>query len=219
MKKTNLKKFKKSLGTGQEIRHFIALKDDLLISRDYSPIVSYEIIGGKKHKRGDILSFVKGLRLSARLIYILRKKLSDFHVDINWGHIQDDGKRLCSPECDIIIHKGGISDTWNGDNDHRPVMDFHFIQRDSVKAVISCKSMIDSIDDDFALVVRKEFKINNLFIFAEAAQSSHYMKLKASAKKSGYKGLWTLYNVGKNDEIIADENEYLNFLSTIKGCL
>jgi len=219
MKKSNSKIFKKSLGTGQEIRHFVALKDDLIISRDYSPIVSYVIIDGKKHKRGDILPFVKGLRLSARLIYILRKKLSDFDVDINWGHIQDDGKRLCSPECDIIIHKGGISDTWNGDNDKRPVMDFHFIQRKSVKAVISCKSMIDSIDDDFARVVTKEFNINNLFIFAEAAQLSHYTKLKATAKKSGYKGLWTLYNIGKKDEIIADENEYLNFLSTIKGCL
>src|SRR5277367_2516882 len=146
MKIRQKKRFQKLLGQGQEIAKFAALREELLTARDCPPQITIVQSNGKRRKRGDILPFDRGLRLSARLIYILREKLRDYDVEVNWGHVQDDKQRLCSPECDIIIHKGGMSDRWNGHhNNNSSVMDFWFIQRDCVKAIISCKSMFASV--------------------------------------------------------------------------
>src|SRR5438552_2708552 len=93
---------------------------------------------------GDILGFVKGLRLSARVIYFLRERLSPTGLEVNWGHLIDANEQSCSPECDVVIHTKGHMRKWNGSD--RPVMDFKFIEATSVRAVVSCKSLLKSID-------------------------------------------------------------------------
>src|SRR2546430_3267930 len=62
---------------------------------------------------GDILGFVKGLRLSAGVIYFLKQRLSGLSVDVSWGHLLDEQERSCSPECDVIVHNGYLLQ-WNG---------------------------------------------------------------------------------------------------------
>src|ERR1035438_5528865 len=96
-------KIPKDLGNGQDIAKFLALKEELWTTREYAPKVRRVMRGGKVKRIGDILGLVRGLRLSARLIYILRQKLHGQHIEINWGHVLDDKRRMCSPECDIII--------------------------------------------------------------------------------------------------------------------
>ena len=39
-----------------------------------------------------VLPFVKGLRLSARLIYILRAHLSRTGLEVDWGHLLNEDK-------------------------------------------------------------------------------------------------------------------------------
>ena len=206
----------KNLGTGQDISKFIALKDELWTTREYAPKVRRVVRRGKVKVMGDILGFVRGLRLSARLIYILRQKLHDQHIDINWGHIQDAQRRMCSPECDIILHKGGTDARWNGDSE-KCIMDFHFVQAAKVKAVISCKSKLTSIDVDFLDFVTKEFKIKHVLLFAESVPSKSRAALVRKAKQCGYSGLWYLYEVGKDRLPVIDENVYLDFLSTVQA--
>jgi len=61
---------------------------------------------------GRVLDFVKGLRLSSQVIYLLRDVLSGSGFKVNWGHLIDDQHRSCSPECDAIVHRGHIR-RWN----------------------------------------------------------------------------------------------------------
>src|SRR5437773_11273992 len=63
---------------------------------------------------GDILGFLKGLRLAARVVYFLRERLSGRGVQVNWGHLLDNKGQSCSPECDVIIHGPGHVREWNG---------------------------------------------------------------------------------------------------------
>ena len=62
---------------------------------------------------GRILPFVRGLRLSAHLIYAIRDILSDSDLEANWGHLLDQKGIYCSPECDVIIHRKGYIRKWN----------------------------------------------------------------------------------------------------------
>lgn len=220
MKKATAKRFKKLFGQGQDISPFEELCAALLTTRECPPVVTIQQKNGKRKKRGDILDFIKGLRLSARLIYILRERLRDQGVEVNWGHVEDDSQRLCSPECDIIIHDGGVADRWNGRNDHC-VMDFLFIKREAVKAIISCKSTLTAsgIDADFAEVVRKTFKIKNTFLFAETVDHSQYASLKKKAKAAGYKGLWPLYRLAPNDQKVKNPQDYLDFLHALRQAI
>jgi hypothetical protein len=212
--------FKKLLGQGQDISPFEELCAALLTTRECPPVVTIQKKNGKMKKRGDILNFIRGLRLSARLIYILRDKLSDHDVEVNWGHVEDDRQRLCSPECDIIIHDGGVADRWNGRNQHC-VMDFLFIKREAVKAIISCKSALtgSGIDTDFAAVVKRDFKIHNTFLFAETVQDSKYASLNKKAKAAGYKGLWTLYRLDSTGGRIKNPQDYLDFLNAVRRAI
>lgn len=210
------RKSPKNLGTGQEITKFIALKDELWTTREYAPQVRRVIRRGKTKVLGDILGFVRGLRLSARLIYILRQKLHDQQIDVNWGHVLDDGQRMCSPECDIILHKGGTHARWNGDAE-KCIMDFHFVKAEKVKAVISCKSKLTSIDADFLNFVVKQFKIKHVLLFAESVPAKSREALVRKAKKCGYSGLWYLYEESENHMPVSDENVYLDFLTTVRA--
>lgn len=218
MKSSTPNRYKKLLGQGHDISPFAELCAGLQTTRECPPVFTIKKSGGKTRKLGDILPFVKGLRLSARLIYILRDKLKDHKVEVNWGHIEDDRQRLCSPECDIIIHSGGVADRWNGHN-HHSVMDFLFIKREAVRAIISCKSAISAIDDDFAKVVKRDFKINNTFLFAESVEEAKYKSLFKRAKAAGYKGLWPLYRIDANGANVKNPQDYLDFLYQLKKVL
>jgi hypothetical protein len=206
----------KNLGTGQDISKFVALKDELWITREYAPQVTRTVRRGKTRVEGDILGFVRGLRLSARLIYILRPKLRDQHIEVNWGHLLDQQRLLCSPECDVILHMGGSEEQWNGHGGDKCVMDFHFVQAEKVKAVISCKSKLTSIDVDFLHLVKSQFKVKHVLLFAESVPTKSRVALVRKAKKCGYSGLWYLYEIGKDRQPVVDENVYLDFLSTVK---
>jgi hypothetical protein len=220
MKNATSPRFQKRLGQGQDISPFVELCASLLTTRECPPLVTIEQKNGKRKKRGDILQFIRGLRLSARLIYILRDKLKDHDVEVNWGHVEDDTQRLCSPECDIIIHDGGVADRWNGRHQHC-VMDFLFIKREAVRAIISCKSTLSAsgIDVDFAQIVSRRFKIRNTFLFAEAIQDSKYASLKQKAKTAGYKGLWSLYRLDSKGGEVRNPQDYLDFLHAIRSAL
>jgi hypothetical protein len=66
-----------------------------------------------KRQKGRILPFVRGLRLSALLIYAIREMLEGTGLTANWGHLIDDEGHYCSCECDVIIHqKGNKSEQW-----------------------------------------------------------------------------------------------------------
>jgi hypothetical protein len=138
---------------------------------------------------GDILGFVKGLRLSARLVYFLRNVLSATTLHVSWGHLIVNNES-CSPECDIIIHKPGHIRKWNGN--HAPVMDFTFVEANAALAVISCKSNLTAIDKQYPKVLQKH-GVEKVFLFAECCQEKHLAKLRERAQAAGYGGLWCLY--------------------------
>lgn len=146
---------------------------------------------------GDILGFVKGLRLSARVIYFLRERLSQTDLEVSWGHIVDKNEQSCSPECDIIIHQKGHIRKWNGNGGGTPIMEFKFVEAGKVKAVISCKSELTNIDKAYPGSLRK-FGVKNVFLFAECCAKRRIAALRRNARKHGYKGVWVLYYLDDN---------------------
>jgi hypothetical protein len=160
-----------------------------------------------------ILDFVKGLRLSARLIYALRTALSTFPVEVNWGHLLSSSGGSISPECDVIVHKKGIIQEWNGNA--KPVMDFKFIHCNQAIAVISCKSYFKSIDKAYYKLVKPYVK--HVLLFAECCPPGNIRALKIRAKKAGYDGLWYLYDYDKDAGTTNNAvKEWQNFLLTLK---
>ena len=131
-----------------------------------------------------ILGFVKGLRFSARLIYAIRDHLSSSDYEVDWGHLLTSDGDSCSPECDIIIHKRGCVREWNGWKE--PVMNFKFIECKDAIAVISCKSMITSIDKKHKSYIKalKPY-VDKIFIFAECCEPC----CETSKKVALYDGL------------------------------
>ena len=168
----------------------------------------------KEGAEGRILGFVKGLHLSAQLIYRLRLVLSSYDVEVDWGHLVDEKQQFCSRECDIIIHMPGYLHKWNGDE--HPIMDFRFIKSSAALAVISCKSLLKSVDKEYCRNI-KQFKVNNIFLFAECCSSSSVKTLEQNSKKAGYKGLCYAYTVDSRHESIVKEDPkvYERFLKAI----
>jgi hypothetical protein len=167
---------------------------------------------------GDILGFVKGLRLSARVIYFLRECLSgEQGVSVSWGHLLNAEEQACSPECDVVIHRQGHIRNWNGGE--KPVMDFKFIRAEGVRAVVSCKSRLDSIDGSYPVAL-KQFGIRKVFLFAECCRHDRLKDLRKAAAKAGYSGLWCLYTTEKDDTegstFRTDESMYVEFGTAIK---
>ena len=162
-----------------------------------------------------ILGFVKGLRFSARLIYAIRDHLSSSSYEVDWGHLLTRDGNSCSPECDIIIHKRGHVREWNGTT--RPVMNFKFINCKDAVAVISCKSMITSVDKEHKAYIKalKPY-VDKIFIFAECCEPSAVTRLKRSAQKAGCKGFWYLYACDKMKQCTIDPEEWDNFLTTLE---
>jgi hypothetical protein len=188
-----------SFGGQLEIQQLVSLTAELQALRECPPLVRRS--DGKYE--GDILGFVKGLRLSARLIYFLRERLSDVNLDISWGHIVDDNEQSCSPECDIVIHKKGHIREWNGGNKH-PIMEFKFVKASSVLAVVSCKSHLTSIDREYVASL-KRCCVKNIFLFAECCKNMHLDKLQRNSKTAGYKGFWCLYTIDKDHSFISTD--------------
>ena len=157
---------------------------------------------------GDILGFVKGLRLSAGVIYFLRERLSSTDLEVNWGHLLDQGEISCSPECDVIIHAKGHVRKWNGDE--HPIMDFRFVRAGDVRAVVSCKSKLtaSAIDKAYPKDLKK-YGVRKIFLFAECCEETQFSVLLKKAKQAGYCGLWCLYlTEAQSPSFKTDESMY-----------
>jgi hypothetical protein len=161
-----------------------------------------------------ILPFVKGLRLSAQLAYILRNELSETSLEVDWGHLLDENEKSCSPECDIIIHKTGHVQEWNG-NEH-PIMHFKFVRRERAVAVISCKSFAKDVDA--AYVKKLTPYVKHVFLFAECCAPGKVARLERTARKAGYAGFGYLYTFDKKrSECVQDEKAWGRFLDAVNS--
>jgi len=147
---------------------------------------------------GGVFDFVKGLRLAARLIYILKERLERHGLDANWGQIMDDKGVYLSPECDIIVHANGHLDRWNGEGPSEigNIMDFRFIELRHVLAVISCKSYLSSVcerDQKYCARLKPYLKGRKLWLFAECIPKGKEEDIRQKARKAGHDFLWYLY--------------------------
>jgi len=159
-----------------------------------------------------VLPFVKGLMLSAQLIYVIRGELSATGLEVDWGHLLDDKDESCSPECDIIIHHRGHVTEWNGND--QPVMHFKFVRRDRAVAVISCKSYAKDVAAEY--VQRLKPYVKHIFLFVECCAPNKVTSLREKARKAGYAGFGYLYAFDeKRTECIEDEQAWLDFLDAV----
>jgi hypothetical protein len=198
------------LGQQMNLARFDTLRVDLQRWRTNYELKDLETVKGSSL----VLGFVRGLRLSAQLIYILRERLSATQLEVDWGHLLGPDGNSCSPECDVIIHKQGYEGRWNGDGGLSPVMDFKFIKCTEAVAVISCKSLAETIDKDYAMKLRPY--VNYVLLFAECCGPKKIKKLKSDAKKYGYVGFWHLYAFDKDaGECTQDPKVWEHFLKSI----
>ena len=189
---------------------FVGLSEKLVKWR-LDPIIK---LMDTNRTKGRILGFVKGLRLSAQIAYLIRTIVSSEDVEVNWGHLIDDDGNSCSPECDIIIHRQGHFQKWNGTE--KPIMDFKFIESKNALAVISCKSWAKSIDKEYCKDFIK-YNLKNIFLFAEGCNPSSIDRLKEQAVAAGYKDFFYLHTIDKSGVIERDTNVYLEFIQAMKN--
>lgn len=198
------------LTTHLNLQEFHSLKEELSQWRINPQIQEME----REKPGGIILGFVKGLRLSARLIYAIREHLSSTDLQVDWGHLLTEEGNSCSPECDIIIHSPGHEREWNG-NEHK-IMDFKFINCRQAVAVISCKSLIKTVDRKYPQ--RLKPYVDKVLLFAECCEPNAVNRLKASAKSAGYTGFWYLYTCNQATcECTVDPKHWEKFLRTLKS--
>ncbi len=161
-----------------------------------------------------VLPFVKGLRLSARLIYILRVHLSRTGLEVDWGHLLNEKKDSCSPECDVIIHRKGCYQEWN-DSSQR-VMHFRFVESADAVAVVSCKSYAKEVDASYAAKLTKYVK--HVFLFAECCAPNKVASLKRRAAAAGYAGFGHLYTYDETtDQCTNDPTSWRDFLHAVES--
>lgn len=161
-----------------------------------------------------VLPFVKGLRLSAQLTYVLRMELSHTDLEVDWGHLLDAQEESCSPECDVIIHRKGYIRKWNG-TDH-PIMDFRFVQHASALAVVSCKSYAKDVDAKYVRKLRPY--VRHVLLFAECCAPDKVSSLRKRAKDAGYAGFWYLYTYDEATSLcVTDPSGWLSFLQAIRS--
>ena len=199
------------MGLRLSTEKFYGLTEELVKWR-FDPQI---LLMDKTMEKGRILGFVKGLRLSARILYILRNIVSTRNLEVSWGHLIDDYGKSCSPECDIIIHRPGYLHEWNGSSN--PIMNFKFIESRNALAVISCKSYAKSIDKDYCNDFKK-YSLDNIFLIVECCPSTAIANLKRQAEEYGYKGFYYLYAL--NDEAgtyDVDERIYIDFIEAIQS--
>jgi len=191
-----------SLPTGAQARHF-KLRKISALARELEDWRSDNEIREANIKGVGVFDFVKGLRLAARLTYILKEKLSQYHLDANWGQILDEDGFYLSPECDIIIHREGHFDRWNGEgSDINRVMDFRFVELKRVVAVISCKSYLTSISKkytNYCQRLKPYLRGRKFWLFAECIPSGKEKTLDKKAKSIGHNRFWYLYTWDKKN--------------------
>lgn len=166
-------------------------------------------------RKGRVLPFIRGLRLSAHLIYIARDILHGSDLTASWGHLLDKNEEFCSCECDVIIHKTGHVREWDGER-REPVMNFKFIKQENAIAVISCKShlTLSNIDKEYCKLMRPFVK--NVWLFAECCSPDHLEKIVKKAKKHGYKKTWVLYTWKKQESVDAQKKGWLDFVTQVE---
>jgi len=198
------------LATQLNLQEFHSLKEELSQWRINPQIQEME----REKPGGIILGFVKGLRLSARLIYAIRENLSEYELEVDWGHLLTKEGNSCSPECDIIIHLPGHWREWNGHEDK--VMDFKFIKCQRAIAVISCKSFISAVDREYPRKLSSY--VDKVLLFAECCEPNAVDKLKRSAESAGYEGFWYLYACNQTtSQCTIDPEQWEEFLHTLRS--
>lgn len=165
-----------------------------------------------KREKGRILAFVKGLRLSAEVAYLVRQCISGLRAEVSWGHLVDDKGESCSPECDVIIHHPGCLRRWNG-RAKEPIMDFKFIECSRALAVISCKSLA-TVDKAYCKPFA-DYGLTDVLLFAECCQAGKEASLKKQALAAGYRGFYYLYTLD-GDTVRQDEQVYLDFTEMVR---
>lgn len=159
-----------------------------------------------------VLPFVRGLRLSAKLIYEMRQRLNGCGLKVNWGHLVDEQRNILSKECDIIVHRGSFRN-WNGSA--KPVMDFHFVMATKAVAVVSCKTTIASVDAPYAKNIRGF--VRNVCLFGECCSKKDIARLAKQARSAGYARMWFLYAQEDDGDRIVAYDKILDFLSFLDG--
>lgn len=171
-------------------------------------LVPYQLNPKTKAVRppGEIHRFIRGLRLSVRLIYIIREvALPGSGVRADWGHVLSHDDRFCSRECDIILHRGHC---WRWDGHEDPVMDFRFIRRESAISVISCKSFLRSLDQEQKQYCQdmKQF-VSKVCLFAECCYTDRIEALQRDAISAGYERVWCLYTIDRRNTSVVRPRE------------
>jgi len=169
----------------------------------------------KEKKKGRILPFVRGLRLSAHLIYAIREILTGTGLTANWGHLIDESGNFCSCECDVIIHHEGHIRRWNGTE--KPIMDFRFIEQRKAVAVISCKSYLRSgdIDSEYSKLM-KPF-VRKIWLFAECCGPRSAESIRKKALDFGYEEFWYLYTWSKQTNPEPNRIGWNKFVQEVKN--
>lgn len=164
--------------------------------------------------KGRVLPFVRGLRLSAQLIYAIRELLVGSGLTASWGHLLDEEQKFCSPECDVIIHKeAGRLRRWNGNIE--PVMDFRFVLRTEAVVVVSCKSLIRSgdVDGEYAPEVQKY--VDRVWLFGECCGPRSAGSIKEKALSVGYEHFWYLYTWSPKTDEKFNRTGWQNFVQEV----
>jgi hypothetical protein len=142
---------------------------------------------------GSILQFVRGLRVSAHLVYAIRDQLHGSELEAHWGHLIGADGITCSPECDVIIHRKGPVRHWNGSSE--PVMDFWFVDSEHAVAVVSCKSLVESVGADIGDYCQKVKRyVARLAFFAECCPQGKEQSVAESVRQAGYEMFSYLYS-------------------------
>jgi hypothetical protein len=183
-------------------------------------LTEYRIDPELREAKKTVLPFVTGLRFSSLLIYAMRKILKGTKLKANWGVIIHNKDIRCSSECDIIVHKDDSDLAWDGQDDFDgPVMDFHFVPKSKVKAVVSCKaSCVTQINqgmkDD---VVKLRDYVSRVWLFAECCEPGKVVELRKKAIASGYEKLLYLYLLRPNGVgCYYDERVWFKFAESLK---
>ena len=165
-------------------------------------------------KKGRILGFVRGLRLSAQLIYAIRELLIGSGLTASWGHLLDKEQKFCSPECDVIIHKeAGRLRQWNGNIE--PVMDFRFVLMTEAVVVVSCKSLIRSADVDGEYAQEMQRYVDRVWLFGECCGPRSAESIAEKALSAGYEHFWYLYTWSPKTEEKLNRTGWQNFVHEV----
>lgn len=166
-------------------------------------------------RKGRVLPFVRGLRLSSQLVYLIRELLSGTGLTANWGHLVDKNENLCSCECDVIIHKDGYIRRWNGTDN--PIMDFRFIKQEQALVVISCKSFLRKSEIDREYCEDMSNYVDKVWLFAECCGPKSIEGIRGKAREFGYEKFWHLYTWSKQTDPDPNRTGWMDFVKEVEN--